>query len=235
APEQVAGSAVTPATDTFGLGAVTYELLARRLPYPLPETAPRVSAERGGPPPIAGVPVAVNTLLAAALAVDPLARPRPMDLAARLRAAFGDGRPGGLPVATLVASTAVPGGRARPVRLAADGHPEPLVDNLALGPTSAPPTPTSAASSRRPQPTAATVVATVARSSGSQAARDSGEHRGHRGRGRGHGPAHVGTGGERDHGEKRSTSRHDKRGDRPGGSHAGCPRHDAGQGTHPTG
>ncbi len=105
APEQLRGDPISPATDTYGLAVVAYDLLAGRRPFEA--TAPLALAEeqRAGPAPIEATPLAVNELFAEALSVDANARPAPVDFAARLRGAF-ERADAGSAAPVLVASSA---------------------------------------------------------------------------------------------------------------------------------
>jgi serine/threonine protein kinase len=79
APEQLAGRAVTPATDLFALGVVLYEAITGRLPYegrsPQEMTAAQ-DAQRVRPPSTVanGVPARLDGALLQALRHDPAAR-----------------------------------------------------------------------------------------------------------------------------------------------------------------
>jgi hypothetical protein len=104
APEQLPGS-TTPLderVDQFALGAIAYELLGGKLPFPV-ESADRAELRAGAPPPpplaevVAGIPAAVDEVLRRALSIRPDERfPSVRELAAELTRAA---RPAGLGVA----------------------------------------------------------------------------------------------------------------------------------------
>ena len=78
-PEQAEGKPVDARTDVFSLGAVLYEMLARRRPFAESSDAALLSAIlRDDPPPLAtlrpDVPPALNAVVTRALAKDPAAR-----------------------------------------------------------------------------------------------------------------------------------------------------------------
>ena len=107
APEQMPGS-TTPLderVDQFALGAIAYELLGGKLPFPV-ESAERVELRAGAPPPpplaevVAGIPAAVDEVLRRALSFRPEERfPSVRELAAELTRAARQPGPG-LEVAT---------------------------------------------------------------------------------------------------------------------------------------
>jgi eukaryotic-like serine/threonine-protein kinase len=91
APEQLAGAAASQASDVYALGTVAYQALTGRLPRPAGSMAAVVEG-RNDPAPAASsvapeLGQAFDAPLAAALAVDPAARPEPRGLAASLRQA----------------------------------------------------------------------------------------------------------------------------------------------------
>jgi len=80
-PEQVLGKAAGPASDVFSLGTLTYELLTGRHPFVAPtavDTMHRILHETPPPPAslVTGLPVALDFVLAKALAKDPSRRYR---------------------------------------------------------------------------------------------------------------------------------------------------------------
>jgi eukaryotic-like serine/threonine-protein kinase len=75
APEQAAGEPVTAAADIYSLGAVAYELLAGWPPYRVESIVDLATAQQKPPPPLDGVPAALNAVIQRSLAADPEARP----------------------------------------------------------------------------------------------------------------------------------------------------------------
>ena len=78
-PEQLHGEALTPASDLFSLGAVLYEALTGRVPYPgaTPEEVSAAHAAGNVAPPstlAAGIPVRLDAVLLQALRRNPQAR-----------------------------------------------------------------------------------------------------------------------------------------------------------------
>jgi serine/threonine-protein kinase len=115
APEQATGGDVGPASDLYGLGVVTYQLLAGRLPYDagsLTELA--MLQQRHDPPRLdqltSEVPAALAVAVERALALDPRDRYASAD---EMRAALHDGARGIAPVgAESTAATAMLSSRA---------------------------------------------------------------------------------------------------------------------------
>jgi serine/threonine protein kinase len=109
-PEQILGGALDGRTDQFALGAITYEMLSGGScfggPMSVPDQALRVL--RHVPPPLDGVPAAVNAVLARALAKEAGDRyPTVQEFLAAMAEAAGVGELAPLPgVSTAV--TAVP-------------------------------------------------------------------------------------------------------------------------------
>ncbi len=89
APERLAGADATPESDVWSVGVLLWETLTDRHPFwgmPIQEVARAIQT---GAPPLAserrGLPRRLVNAVDAALAIDPNARPRALDLAAELR------------------------------------------------------------------------------------------------------------------------------------------------------
>ena len=86
APEQIGGQRVSPAADTWALGAVLFQALAGAPPFTgqsLTELIHAIVSQPCPPLPVA-VPLDLRELVAACLQHDPQARPSPGEVAARL-------------------------------------------------------------------------------------------------------------------------------------------------------
>jgi serine/threonine-protein kinase len=76
APELAQGLEATTASDLYSVGAVLYELLAGRPPYTAAGLYELVALQQGGsPPPLAGVPAALELAIVRCLEPDPAERP----------------------------------------------------------------------------------------------------------------------------------------------------------------
>lgn len=85
-PEQLHGGPAEPPTDVFSLGAVLYEMLQGRRPFPASTAVAVAEQHRQPPPPMAGAPGPLVQLTLAALAYDPGARPSAAEFARSARA-----------------------------------------------------------------------------------------------------------------------------------------------------
>ena len=74
-PEQLAGDEVGPRTDTFGLGAVLFEMLTGKPPYAAMAPLLLAQAHAAGPPPMPDVDPALADITRACLATNPSERP----------------------------------------------------------------------------------------------------------------------------------------------------------------
>ena len=95
APEVISGQQPSPAVDVYACGIMFFELMTGRPPFRGSDAMEVFQAHQTQPPPRPdGVPDAIWTVIASALAKDPARRPDATGLAARLRAAVGSGQPG---------------------------------------------------------------------------------------------------------------------------------------------
>ncbi|MBR7835818.1 serine/threonine protein kinase, partial [Actinospica durhamensis] len=95
APEVISGQQPTPAVDVYACGIMFFELRTGRPPFRGNDAMEVFQAHQTQPPPRPeGVPDAVWTVIASALAKDPNRRPDAATLAARLRAAVQSSDPG---------------------------------------------------------------------------------------------------------------------------------------------
>jgi serine/threonine-protein kinase len=86
APEQLAGQPAQPASDVYALGAVLYEMLAGRRPYPASTTDELARQQRLPAAPVEDAPPELVDLAVAALNFDAAARPSAAAVGRRLRA-----------------------------------------------------------------------------------------------------------------------------------------------------
>lgn len=88
APEEIRGEPPSPGSNVYALGALLFRCLTGEPPFPAASRAAALAAHLGAPPPrptdrLAGLPAALDDLLASALAKDPADRPvSAMDLMA---------------------------------------------------------------------------------------------------------------------------------------------------------
>lgn len=105
-PEQITGSSVGPSSDVFALGAVLVYAATGRGPFGAGDTSAMLYRALHDDPDVSGVPAALRDLVSACLQRDPLLRPDPAWLLARLRDSVGPPPPDGswlpAPVRTLV-------------------------------------------------------------------------------------------------------------------------------------
>ncbi|HEY8472098.1 MAG TPA: serine/threonine-protein kinase [Natronosporangium sp.] len=87
APERLDGRRAKPATDTYALGVLLYEMLTGQPPYPADTWEELAETRRDQPPPltVAGLPAKVAELCHRCLAVDPRERPTANQVAWTLR------------------------------------------------------------------------------------------------------------------------------------------------------
>jgi serine/threonine-protein kinase len=85
-PEQALGGEVTAASDLYSLGTCLYELLAGEPPYRQDTLGELFSRREAGPPPLRGVPAALEAVVTRCLEQDPRDRPGSAAELARLLA-----------------------------------------------------------------------------------------------------------------------------------------------------
>ena len=195
APERIAGSPGTPASDLYALGIVAYECLAGTLPYSgTPVQVTLAYSRRGLPPLPDSIPAPVAALVAELTARDPAARPASAAQVAAHARQLRDALPyGALP--SLALPFADPLGAAQqepqhsgltvepvavwaagPPRSMADTEPPTLTDVAWMGADGLPPEPEPAwrgpRRSRRPALLAVAAVAVVAAIGGWMVAHD---------------------------------------------------------------
>lgn len=89
APERAKGQPVSPSTDVYALGVMTYEMLAGRRPFEADEAPSLLRKHVYDPvPPLPGVPPAVEAVVLEALAKAPSQRPSAQRFAQDLRLAL---------------------------------------------------------------------------------------------------------------------------------------------------
>lgn len=95
APERLDGRRAKPATDTYALGVLLFEMLTGQPPYPADTWEELAAASRDQPPPLAvtGLPAEVAALCHRCLAVEPRERPTANQVAWTLRKHLPGGRP----------------------------------------------------------------------------------------------------------------------------------------------
>lgn len=76
APEQLAGEAIGPRTDLWGIGAVLWQMLSGRVPFAGATAVALSEAHRAGPGELPGTDAGLVRIASACLAIDPAARPR---------------------------------------------------------------------------------------------------------------------------------------------------------------
>jgi hypothetical protein len=108
APEQHEGRGVGPAADVFSWGAVVAYAGTGRLPFPAATMAGVAYRVVYGLPELAGLDGDLLTLVTAALAKDPAARPRASQLLAGLTTSSGPGGDQGTSVAGVLEAAAAP-------------------------------------------------------------------------------------------------------------------------------
>ncbi|MEL7187183.1 MAG: protein kinase, partial [Pseudomonadota bacterium] len=86
-PQSLDGAPATTADDIFAFGALLYELLAGRSPWPSSDTEDAIRKAAPAPLGNAGIPAEVSHLVGEMLSVDPAARPDAEAVAERLRTA----------------------------------------------------------------------------------------------------------------------------------------------------
>ena len=96
APEQWRGERATSSTDVYSLGVIAYELLAGQLPFRGPDIHDyRRQHIEDVAEPISGVPLKLHSMIDECLYKGPEARPRPLNLLARLQESVRGGSAAG--------------------------------------------------------------------------------------------------------------------------------------------
>jgi len=126
APEQLRGRPATPASDVFGLAAVTYEMLGGRPPFAGSTPLAVAEAQVTGAPPIGTIPAPLDAAVRGALDLDPAARPPDArSFAEALRDVLDDSPT--VAIAPVVGSDEGTSGRAAPPSAARDRRPQAVV------------------------------------------------------------------------------------------------------------
>jgi len=97
APERLDGRKARPATDTYALGVLLFEMLTGQPPYPADTWEELAATRRDEPPPleVAGLPDEVAALCHRCLAIEPRERPTANQVAWTLRRHLPGAGPGG--------------------------------------------------------------------------------------------------------------------------------------------
>lgn len=149
APEQLRGGTSTPASDLHSLAAVAYEMLAGRHAYEATSPVALAEAQQAGPPPIEGVPPALDAAVRRGLAVDPSDRPSDVGtFAASLAAALAAEQTTAISVPARDRTTAIPIAAAAPVAAVAGAAAGASADDVGVA------VPSRAAASHGPLPAA---------------------------------------------------------------------------------
>jgi eukaryotic-like serine/threonine-protein kinase len=108
APEQLAGTAVGPRTDLFGLGSVLFEMLTGGPPFKAMAPLPLAEAHAAGPPPMPGVDAGLAEITRACLANMPAERPPDAEFVAASLRGFASMNPAERDAETVVMPAVIP-------------------------------------------------------------------------------------------------------------------------------